>query len=800
MHIRYLSAPAGAGKTHAIQTECYRLVNDGEFVILCQPTKRLITETASGLSDRFPDIHYHVIHEDNCKGTVSGSIIEYFTRPFPDPHVFIVTWEAFQRLKFIPNRKDWTLIVDEIPQAYDCFDEVLPNTHHLVTDHLRTYTDSGQYALLGCANPRAIRKIAENKGGDKALSVFQKLAVRLDSDHRLSYVDTRAYQRLLSPGVQSTRLTVFSFLKPSIFAEFKSVTIAGACFEDSILYRSFSNKGVRFTKAQELTQALRFTEHQNGRQVTILYAVDQSWSKRFRDSDDGKVWSKLIDAVIAEFDTETFVWSANKDISDNIFGHSNRLPQSPHGLNSFSHINNVAFLSAHNLIPAHAKFIEQHLSMSRTEIDTAIHRQHAYQAIMRCSIRDLNNDSPRRIFVPDLPTAKWLQDQFPGSKIRQVDCGLNSISPPRVGRPKKHTSSAARTAACRQKLKDDLQVHIQALFPNTNDPLHVNQNSCNEKAILKSSFVTQHRASIFRNKWAKEVYKVIQTDTLVEFENLMKELSKRQISGKEQNLLLSPSIFDPTLSTETSRGKANFVTANGIWLDFDGGALGPKDFSKLFPTLRMTIFSTYNSTKTKLRYRVFIPTSTPLTIEAYEAITHQILSELNDAGYSTEKGTGKTHGLDTSKMSPVSLFYLPCESADKDGAFFKTYKDKSRQPLDVEEWLDKVHAPDEGYDSIDTSDRESSLANSTRLQNAIDQWQAISKTPGKGNVEFFRLACRLAAAGCSEADTHALLIGQSQFARHPAERIKEIPQIIASLAKMDAFLNGSYAKPLLNAA
>jgi hypothetical protein len=802
MLIRYLAAPAGAGKTYAIQTECNRLINDGEFVILCQPTKRLIDETSTSLQSRYPNLHCRIIHEDNCKGTVAGSIIDYLRNPYPEPHVLIITWEAFQRLKFIPNRTNWTLIVDEIPQAYDCFDEVLPNTHQLVTTHLMTrHSICKGYSDLFCLHRKSIRTIAENKGKDKALRVFQKLAVRLDSEHWLSYVDTTAYERLLSPGTSATRLTVFSFLKPTIFDGFKSVTIAGACFEDSILCRSFTNKGVTFQDAKEMTNSLQFVEHQNGESVTVLYATDKKWSKRFRDSDNGNVWSKIVDAVKDEFGTEDFVWSANKDIPDNTFSHSNRLPQSPHGLNSFDHIDNVAFLSAHNLIPAHAKFIETHLSISRDEIDTAIHRQHAYQAIMRCSIRNLNNQNPRKIFVPDLPTAQWLHEQFPGSQLRHLDCGLGSISIPKRGRPKKHKSSGARDDAYRQKLKDQLSKHLQTLFPNKNDPHCDTQNSFDENAILKSNFVDQHRVSIFRNKQAKEACQTIEASSLVEFEELLKELSKRAISEKENNLLLYPSIFDPKLSTETSRGRANFVTANGIWLDFDGGDLGPKKFSELFRNLRMTIYSTHSSTKKQFRFRVFIPTSSPLTIEAYEAIAHQILSNIIEAGYGDKKGNvDKTHGLDTSKLSPISLFYLPCRPADKDGAFFKTYKDKARQPLDVNELLDIVKAPDAEYADIESPENAPTMIHSDRIQSAIDQWQAISKVPGKGNNEFFRLAGRLAAAGCSDAAMHNHLIAQSAFARDPAERIKEIPKILASLRKKGAFINSDSSRPISEAA
>ena len=58
---------------------------------------------------------------------------------------------------------------------------------------------------------------------------------------------------------------------------------------------------------------------------------------------------------------------------------------------------------------------------------------------------------------------------------------------------------------------------------------------------------------------------------------------------KEANGLISPSIFDQSLSDDTSRGLANIRAIWGIWLDNDGGDLTHQEFARLFPRLRMVI-------------------------------------------------------------------------------------------------------------------------------------------------------------------------------------------------------------------
>ena len=96
-------------------------------------------------------------------------------------------------------------------------------------------------------------------------------------------------------------------------------------------------------------------------------------------------------------------------------------------------------------------------------------------------------------------------------------------------------------------------------------------------------------------------------------------------SSKHANGLISPAIFDPTLSDETSRGLANIRSMWGIWLDNDGGDLSPDVFARLFPRLRMVIVNSYSCNSQRSKWRAFIPTTISMSIAAYSAITSQIM-------------------------------------------------------------------------------------------------------------------------------------------------------------------------------
>ena len=88
--------------------------------------------------------------------------------------------------------------------------------------------------------------------------------------------------------------------------------------------------------------------------------------------------------------------------------------------------------------------------------------------------------------------------------------------------------------------------------------------------------------------------------------------------------------------------------------------------SKLFPELRMTIYSSFSSTKSALRYRVYVPTDKIMTVNQYKVITKELVRIITAAEFyngKTEKQS-RLHGIDTTKLHPVSLFYLPCQPRD----------------------------------------------------------------------------------------------------------------------------------------
>jgi hypothetical protein len=258
VRIKYIDAPSGAGKTYAIQEKVDNLAQEGKTVIVAQPTKILIDETVDSVRKRHPDLDVRAIHSDNTE-EVAKRIMDYGTYPDATPPLFI-TYAGFERVPFFLNRNEIHVVIDEIPQVHEIFDEKLKANHSVITKHLVCGPCSNRrYARLQVDDKAAVKSIARNENQDEVNKIFQPLANRLLSDRWETYVLSSSYENLIKGTGAHKRFTTFSLLNPSILEGFASVTIAGAWFRESLLFLLWSKRGVKFIEDREVQ--LRYNAH-----------------------------------------------------------------------------------------------------------------------------------------------------------------------------------------------------------------------------------------------------------------------------------------------------------------------------------------------------------------------------------------------------------------------------------------------------------------------------------------------------------------------------------------------------------
>jgi hypothetical protein len=267
---------------------------------------------------------------------------------------------------------------------------------------------------------------------------------------------------------------------------FGSVLMSSANFTDSMVYQLWSAKGVDFRENLSLTSSLLFREHQNGHLITINYADKCSWSKYRRltklapaTDQNATVMDAIVQATKAKFSNKAFVWQANKDVPDNLFnGAGDRLPNAPHGLNSYSHINNVIFLSSLNPRSDHFRFLKT-LGVNGEGVRRAIYHEALYQSVSRTSTRDPNNIEPKTIIVPDISAAEYLNGLFPGSQIEKLETDIPDVVEPKKREPQ---SGKDRNAKYRQQQKQKL---LNELFQLKEGPYPIGGELGNGEARIR---------------------------------------------------------------------------------------------------------------------------------------------------------------------------------------------------------------------------------------------------------------------------------------------------------------------------
>ena len=165
-------------------------------------------------------------------------------------------------------------------------------------------------------------------------------------------------------------------------------------------------------KAARPGQFVIVMAHEHGERITFYYACEEAWSKTYRDKqvrceaveDDVKLLDLIAGATLALFADEPYLWMGNKDLPNTFFDEpgvktkAERLPNMPHGLNDYQGFHNVVVLSALNPSPAHFHFLESY-GINGEEVRTAHYRTAVYQAVMRCSIRNPADATPKRVVV-----------------------------------------------------------------------------------------------------------------------------------------------------------------------------------------------------------------------------------------------------------------------------------------------------------------------------------------------------------------------------------------------------------------
>jgi hypothetical protein len=854
--IYYVDAIASGGKTYAAVSHLALLAELGYKIIFAGPTMDLLDECYKGMRTRFPDITCATIHSRSQVKKPFREILKFMeTQRHKKTGAVLFMAQASLPMLNMTMRQGWHIVVDEVPPATESTELTLVSKPF--RDRLKIIPMGPKYCLIKPVRDTYWKGIL---AGDKPTWVESPttgLMVRADYTKFANLIlkphyDVWGITEEWSDGAIADKELVkhiFTELRPDYLEGFSGYpTVMGALIKDTLLYRLWTiNHGVEWKENKKITPYR--DAHDNGALLDIQYFSERNFSKYMRDSlyvpgsGSGTVLDQMFKAVDHQFGREPFGYMVNKDRETEVVkafaGQGVKLPNKPHGLNCYQHLDNIAVFSALNLTKAHAAWLEFR-GVSGDELKLSLSCQDTYQAIMRGSLRN-ESQTRKSVFVPDRVSAGYIHALFPGSKISRNLYGLDNEKPESKNRGR-DVAPAEREKARREENRLNLQkgmiLSTGLDFPKIVHDSRIRYTMVHDsgKMIVSSLEKDEIGMSLFENIYSNTPFGFCKWNSIDDFIALLWQWHQETTESKKSNILICPSIFDPELARRAGdlngkgelkkRGRSAVVSSVGIWLDNDWGDMTKEQFMDLFPDLQMVICNSYSSTSDCEKWRVWIPTTCAMgynpetkKVDLYMHITKQIRHKVENHGIGYRSAQWITtwytkykqkyghydvdppylcHGFDWSKTYPENLLYLPCQAATGAAdSFFIDLRGGLRKPLNVERWIshpiidlrpsplpEAVAAPTTPVLSVVTpvAKLQAALyANSRQYQidQAIATWK-MCNFPEHRNAGWFNLAKELRNIGLTRAENTAKLRSEPNL---KSDQKNAIDRIIKTLYK-----------------
>jgi hypothetical protein len=683
--VYYCDAVAGAGKTYNSVDLAAHQVELGENVIIIQPSIDLLGETEESFS-RHDQVCVKKITSKNTDH-VGRDIAEYCLNPEPNT-VLLCTHAGFFNTKYWANAHDWIVYFDEAFEPIINLTKNFANSEDRLSLFARLFKCEecefwDQYKLTP-KNKKFVEEVAENKHGDDIYAVIQSLCQHVLSDYWNVYVEKESFERFIDKGYQDqrSRLIITAAFKPTMFSGFKQVTFLGAMVRDSFMCKWFEDT-FEFIEHKRLKSLLRYERHDD-LNITINYLYKRKlWSKHFyskvvEEEEDLRVLDFVKVAIDDYFCGEPVLCHMNKDfgeqdnelISDK--GNIIQLEHYAHGLNKYDHIDHYACIGAYNAPTQFTNWLK------RFDGDEAFINgrtvEHAYQGLMRTSLRNPNRDKtkPNKVVVATEETALKLAEFFPNAVVQQLPGYLPWPEEIPGGRPRKWNSEKDKFKA--YNLLRNLKVKVPEV--------DYKELGLDPGRIYLTCF-----KQIQRDEGETEETEIQTWDSFVK---MLERMSDKEMK-KDENILISPAVYRKKNGISTRFGRANIVAMSDMLIfDVDDGHLEPESWVMLFPNTQLVMYSSAGWTNEKMKYRVIIHLSRNPSIDEYAHLCQQITNKMEDnvlvkceaEGLEPHEKNGFT-GIDRSKLFPESIFYAPQTPADGKG-FFYTSGVSADTPLDVD--------------------------------------------------------------------------------------------------------------------
>ncbi|KQY14414.1 hypothetical protein [Rhizobium sp. Root482] len=682
--VQYVDALVGARKTtHTIDFIASSPASD-RFLI-ATPNTKLSKETTSSLVAKGVSV-LQIDSENgiNCKQALIAAIGENKHK------VIVANLDVILKLNRIYTA-NYHLIIDEIPNIYESFfiDGMVISKNDIRRYFSTTPTKETADFLDVNITPEGIdflnkwRKeqvfrldtITDKKGREKPS--LPKTLETMWCEYFRMVIDTESHNRFTdSDGI---RLTFYTLLQPSVFTGFKSVTIIGANFKDSLLYL-VHEKNIRFVPHGFIKGFYDDHSHKSDN-TKIYYFSHRDCSKSLLGGKEvgfQTFFDKAATMIGRMFPDKRHIYTMNHPDLVRVNGKWTRpapyhwaletgkmVSPDPRGWNGLADYDMAIHMAALNYTPMDFHFFDDFLTISRDEVVRASQFERIYQFLGRTSLRDYDRvyreGEELTLIVFDRQTAKRMQAMIGCGEPTFIDLGI-------------------------EKLQEDQQLPYDATAAATGAQARWRANEAQKARIADDQATPQYEgfgARIWSTGADKEpTYQTYAFEDVVELMERAAEMPLKFKSGCSQ---FREGMFNYLDKSEIA---GNLTSSKMLAFDIDDSIHKPEAISGYLASLGITslIYNSFSHKGYPYRFHVLIPLSRAVNEGNYRHI-FKVVRALLEARF------GEKELPIEAKYSSINKWIaMPCESKFGQGFLiakpcWKSILTKEYSFLDVQDYL-----------------------------------------------------------------------------------------------------------------
>lgn len=663
-NFKYISAPAGAGKTTKAISYAERVNTNGFNVLFVVPTIKLADQIANSSTS------IQAIHSNNTeKGATAQTILAAIESA--DGSSIVITEESFKRISVWHNKDNWIVIKDEAHEPLSIHDVSVADSIDTINDRLK-FKSINESALSTVT-------VIDNKLKDTTDFVFGNLKQMIDTINDNSFevlVDTQ-YLEYTSP-----RLVYSIFELPNMYKGFQQVIFMSANFEHTFLYHQWAAKGVNWINITDSWKLPSIIPNTDRVKIHYFTEDDRGWSANKRS----KLLNDYVQWVNAKLKDRDYIYVKNNNDIANFSG--KQMPAVCHGLND--HRDATCFVSASSyLINKKFNAFYDHYDTSINDARSLRNTQMLFQQLMRCDLRNYESKKSIDLYVPTSVEAVELLQYIPNACIIDFNKKTSGGQTTYIARLHNNWTSQFNQTSQERPLDTnafvynynykDREVKVVQLAPRKSTPIITviippDLRGANSSTDLMTDIITTSQRYQDTHAIVKAI-KVMQKTTTI---SIAKATSKEEINQlKTQNTWFSNAIITEgkSFKNENVKGVHNFLA-----FDFDNSILEMSDLKKCifngFEFLYYTSISHGQSYKTGSCFRVIVPCTRVMSVEEHARLMNYFEERINKF---------KNHGFDAVSKKVVQKWFFP--HAESDVKYIKTgtgTKQATRSVLDVD--------------------------------------------------------------------------------------------------------------------